>query len=79
MSLLDILSPAIMSSLPVWEHLFQSVASFEWKRVRFQRTEAALDVPEPHIASIRLHVRLHWRINRARHTPVWVWERHITP
>lgn len=57
------------------EYLFQSIALFQWKCVRFQRTAAALDLPEHQIAPLCLCVHVSSQINTAQHTSVWVWGR----
>ena len=50
---------------------FQSTASFRWKCVRFQRTTAALDLPERQIAPLCLCVCVCSQINTAQHTSIW--------
>lgn len=54
------------------EYLFQSIAVFQWKCVRFQRTAVAVDLPEDQIASLCLCIHLYLQINAAQQTSVWV-------
>lgn len=50
------------------EHPFLSVSSYQWECVRFQRTAAALDMPEHQIARLCLCVHVYSQINTAQHT-----------
>lgn len=54
-------------------YLFQAISSFQWKCVRFQRTAAALDMPQHQIALLRLCVCVYLQINTGRHTSLCVW------